>query len=125
MVSWKLRDSTVDDKLTYSLKALHVGAHAACHMTANIRLMSCSRPRVDAHVIFDIECLYLRRNLNGLSVATHMDDEAPEQDRSRRSRWFTVRPRELSLWVLDLQHVSRVIHMLLDVSSEKRKSERS
>ena len=89
-VAWKLWDSTVDDMLTYSLKALHVGADAACHMTANIRLMSCSRPRVDAHVLFEIGCFYLRRDWNGLSVATHMDGEAPDQDRSRRSRWFTV-----------------------------------
>ena len=92
---WKLRDSTVDDMLTYSLKALHVGAYAVCHMTANIRLMSCSRSRVDEHVLFDIGCLASRRDRNGLSVATDMDDEAPDQDRSRRSRWFTAWPREV------------------------------
>ena len=101
-VSWKQWDSTVDDILTYSLEALHVGAHAACHMTANIRSMSCSRPRMDAHVLFDIGCFYLRRNQNGLNVATHMDGEAPDQDRSRRSKWFTVMPREF----ITLGHVS-------------------
>ena len=92
---WKLRDSTVDDMHTCSLKALHVGAYAVCHMTANIRLMSCSRSRVDEHVLFDIGCLASRRDRNGLSVATDMDDEAPDQDRSRRSRWFTAWPREV------------------------------
>ena len=86
-VSWKLLDSIVDDMLTYSLKALHVGAHAACHMTANIQLMSCSRPRVVTHVLF--ESGDLRCDRNGLSVATHMDSEAPirtvltDQDDSR------------------------------------------
>ena len=101
-MSWKLRDSTVDDMLTCSLKALHVGAHAACHLTANIQLMSGSRPRADAHVLFDIKCFYVRRYRNGLNVAQHMDSEAPDQDRSRRPRWFTVRRREF----ITLGHVS-------------------
>ena len=79
-VSWKLWDSTVDDMLTYSLEALHVGAH----------------------VLFDTGCFYLRRDQNGLNVATHMDGEAPNQDRSRRSKWFTVMPREFIV----LNHVS-------------------
>ena len=80
--------------LTYSLKALHVETHGAYHMTINIRLMSCSNLRVDAHVLLVIGCFYLRCDRNGLSVATHMDSEAPDQDCSYRSRWFTVRPRE-------------------------------
>ena len=45
----KLPDSTVDDMLTCSL--------AVYHMTAYIPLMSCSRPRVEAHFLFHIECL--------------------------------------------------------------------
>ena len=98
LVSGKLRDLTVDDMLTYSLKALHVGAHA----TANIRLMSYSKLRVDAHVLLNIGCFYWRSDRNGLSVGTHMDGEAPDQDRSRRSKWFTVRPRKF----ITLGHVS-------------------
>ena len=88
--------------LTYSLKALQVGTHAAHHMTANIRLISCSKLRVDAHVLLDIGYFYLRRDRYNLSVATHMDSEAPDQDRSRRSRWFTVRPHEF----ITLGHVT-------------------
>ena len=101
-MSGKLRDLTVDIMLTYSLKALHVGAHTAYHMTANIRLMSYSKLRVDAHALSEHWCFYLSSDRNGLSVATHMDGEAPDQDRSRRSKWFTVRPREL----ITLGHVS-------------------
>ena len=92
----------MDNMLTYSLKAIHVGAHTACHMTANIRLMSYSKLRVDAHVILNIGCFYSRSVRNGLSVATHMDGEAPDQDRSRKSEWFTVRPRKF----ITLGHVS-------------------
>ena len=88
--------------LTYSLKALHVGAHTAYHMTVNVRVMSYSKLRVDAHVLLNIGCFYLRSDRNGLSVATHMDGEAPDQDRSCRSKWFTVGPREF----ITLGHVS-------------------
>ena len=76
---WSLRDSTENEMLTYSMKALHIGESAVCH----IRLMSCSRQRVDAHVLFDIGCLYSRRDRNGFSVATDMDGEAPDQDFSQ------------------------------------------
>ena len=92
---WNLWDSTVDEMLTYSLKALQIGDYAVCHTTAYIRLMSCSRQRVDAHVLFDIGCLYSRRDRNGFSVATDMDGEAPDQDCFRRSRWFTAWSREV------------------------------
>ena len=98
----KLRDLTVDNMLTYSLKALHVGAHTAYHMTANIRLMSYSKLRVDAHVLLNIGCFYLCSDLNGLNVATHIDGEAPDQDPSRKSKWFTIRPRKF----IALGHVS-------------------
>ena len=92
---WKLWSSTVDDMHTYSLKAFHVGAHAACNMTVNTQLRLCSRPRVNAHVLLDFGCIYLRLDRNGLSVATHMDGKTSNQDRSHRSRWFTVWPREV------------------------------
>ena len=83
---WEAAELIVDNILTYSLKALHVGVHTTYHMTANIRLMSYSKLRVDAHVLLDIGAFYLRRDRNGLSVATHMDSEAPGQYCSRRSR---------------------------------------
>ena len=71
-VSWKLRDSTVDDMLNYSLKALHVGTHAACHMTANIGW--CRAPDHEwTHPFFLILGAFTCVVIKGLSVATHMD----------------------------------------------------
>ena len=96
--------------------------------------MSCSNLRVDAHVLLAIGSFYLRCDRSGLSMATHMDSEAPirtvltDQDDSRlgfqrRARTGSfVSSNDPNSFLSAVQHVSCVIHAPLGRVVKKQKS---